>query len=198
MLRILIADDHDVVRCGLRKIFEARPAWKIVAEVADGREAVAKAIETVPDVAIVDYAMPSLNGAEITRRIRKSLPNTEILIVTMYESEQLISAVLRAGARGYLFKSDASGHLLAAVEALASHKPYLTAKVSDAVIHAVTAGRGRRKAFSLPVQQQIEPLLGLDKVVTYSIANEVGGGRDLQLAHDGGAMRLDGLESDVE
>ena len=136
MTRLLVADDHDVVRSGLRKIFEAQPTWEVVAEVADGEEAVRKALATVPDVAVIDYSMPTLNGAEVARRIRRRLPNTEVLIFTMYESEALIAKVLRAGARGYLLKSDASGHLIAAVEALAAHKPFFAAKVFDALAPA--------------------------------------------------------------
>ena len=99
MIRLLVADDHDVVRCGLRKIFEAQPTWEVVAEAADGEEAVRKALATVPDVAVIDYSMPKLNGAEVARRIRRGLPNTEVLIFTMHESEALIARVLRAGAR---------------------------------------------------------------------------------------------------
>jgi DNA-binding NarL/FixJ family response regulator len=156
MTRLLVADDHDVVRCGLRKIFETQPTWKVVAEAADGEEAVRKALATVPDVAIIDYSMPTLNGAEITRRILPRLPNTEVLIFTMHESEALITEVLRVGARGYLLKSDASGHLIAAVEALASHKPYFAAKVSDALLlRAITAGR-RRKAAARTVRKRVE------------------------------------------
>ena len=141
MTRLLVADDHDVVRCGLRKIFETQPTWEVVAEAADGEEAVRKALATVPDVAVIDYSMPTLNGAEVARRIRRRLPNTEVLIFTMYESEALIAKVLRAGARGYLLKSDASEHLIAAVEALAAHKPFFAAKVFDALVCSITAGR---------------------------------------------------------
>jgi DNA-binding NarL/FixJ family response regulator len=143
MTRLLVADDHDVVRCGLRKIFETHPTWEVVAEAADGEEAVRKALVTVPDVAVIDYSMPILNGAEAARRIRRRLPNTEVLIFTMHESEALITEVLRAGARGYLLKSDASGHLVAAVEALAAHKPFFPTKVFDALVCAITAGRRR-------------------------------------------------------
>ena len=110
MTRLLVADDHDVVRSGLRKIFEAQPTWEVVAEAADGEEAVRQALATVPDVAVIDYSMPTLNGAEVARRIRRRLPNTEVLIFTMHESEALITEVLRVGARGYLLKSDASGN----------------------------------------------------------------------------------------
>src|SRR4051812_5671347 len=98
MLRIMIADDHAVVRSGLRSILEARPDWSVVAEAADGSEAVSKALQSKPAVAIIDYGLPVMNGAEVTRRIHAQLPDTEILIFTMHESENLIRDVLEAGA----------------------------------------------------------------------------------------------------
>jgi DNA-binding NarL/FixJ family response regulator len=138
--RILIADDHDVVRSGLRIILEAHPNWEVVAEAADGKEAVAKAIETKPDVAVVDYSLPLLNGIDVTRQIRARLPATEVLIFTMHDNEIIIQEVLRAGARGYLLKSDARRHLIAAIEALAVHKPFFTAKVSEALLKSLASG----------------------------------------------------------
>ena len=134
MTRILIADDHDVVRSGLRSILEARPGWEIVAEAADGKEAVKKAIETKPDVAIIDYSLPLLNGIEATRQIRKREPRTQVLIFTMHDEELLIRNVLEAGALGYLLKQDAKRHVVAAVEALAEHKPFFTARVSQTLL----------------------------------------------------------------
>ena len=120
MTRILIADDHDVVRSGLRSILEAHPNWEVVAEAADGREAILNAIETKPDVAVLDYSMPLVNGVEVTRQIRARLPKTEVLIFTMHDNEGLIEELLKAGARGYLLKSDAKRYLIEAIEALAS------------------------------------------------------------------------------
>ena len=134
MTRILIADDHDVVRSGLRTILEGQPNCEVIAEAADGKEAILNAIETKPDIAIVDYALPLVNGAEVTRQIRARLPKTEVLIFTMHDNETLIHELLKAGARGYVLKTEAKQHLLAAVEALASHKPFFTAKISEALL----------------------------------------------------------------
>src|SRR6266568_3341454 len=134
MTRILIADDHDVVRSGLRAILEAQPEWEVVAEASDGKDAINKALEAKPDIAIIDFALPLLNGLEATRQIRKRLPRTEILIFTMHESDALVADLLDAGARGYLLKSDARRHLTAAVESLAAHKPFFTAKVSETLL----------------------------------------------------------------
>jgi DNA-binding NarL/FixJ family response regulator len=121
MVRILIADDHAVVRSGLRRVLEAQPGWEVVAEAADGRDAIGKARATKPDVAMLDCMMPLLNGVEATRRIRARVPETEVLIFTLHEDERLIEEILRAGARGYVLKSDVSGQLINAVQALAEH-----------------------------------------------------------------------------
>jgi DNA-binding NarL/FixJ family response regulator len=136
LVRILIADDHEVVRRGVRALLEARAAWEVVGEAATGREAVEMATRLKPDVAIVDITMPDLNGLEATRRIRKVAPRTEVLILTMHDSEQVVREVLDAGARGYLLKSDAGRDLIAAVEALRQHKPFFTSTVSKMLLRA--------------------------------------------------------------
>src|SRR5262245_6803371 len=147
MTRILIADDHDVVRSGLRLILEAHPGWEVVAEAVDGREAVVKALETKPDVAILDYSIPVMNGVEATRQIRKRNPKIEVLIFTMLESETLVTDVLEAGARAYLLKSDAKEHLISAVEALSNHKPFFSGQVSEKLLESfLQAQKGRPSA----------------------------------------------------
>ncbi len=134
MTRILIADDHEVVRSGLRAILEAHEGWEVVAEANDGREAIAKAAEARPDVAIVDYSLPMMNGVEVTRQIRARVPETEVLIFTMHDSDVLVAELLEAGARAYLLKSDAKQYLIAAVESLAVHKPFFTGRVSEQLL----------------------------------------------------------------
>jgi DNA-binding NarL/FixJ family response regulator len=136
MLRILIADDHEVVRSGLRALLSEREGWQVVAEAADGKEAVAQALATLPDVAIVDYSLPILNGVEVTRQIRRRSPSTEVLIFTMHDTNTLIHDLLQAGALGYLLKSDANRLLLTAVETVAEHKPFFTGIVSEALRQA--------------------------------------------------------------
>jgi DNA-binding NarL/FixJ family response regulator len=132
--RILIADDHEVVRSGLRAILESREGWAVVAEAGDGKEAVVKAVETSPDVAIIDYSLPTMNGVEATRQIRARVPGAEVLIFTMHDSEVLVGELLEAGARAYLLKTDAKQYLIAAVESLANHKPFFTGKVSEQLL----------------------------------------------------------------
>ncbi|MGB2634536.1 MAG: response regulator transcription factor, partial [Candidatus Acidiferrum sp.] len=129
-LRILIADDHSVVRAGLRALLESRHGWEVVAEASDGREAVDKATKLKPDVAVLDIGMPLLNGVEATRRIRTASPSTEILILTMHESDDLVHQVVQAGARGYILKDEADRVLLAAVDAARHHKPYFSARIA--------------------------------------------------------------------
>jgi DNA-binding NarL/FixJ family response regulator len=136
MLRILIADDHEVVRSGLRNVIEAEANWEVVAEAADGREAISKTLATKPDIAVIDYSLPVMNGIEVVRQIRQRVPETEILVFTMHESEVLAQELLRAGARGYLLKSDAKDNLIAAIEALSQHEPFFTDKVSKTLLES--------------------------------------------------------------
>jgi DNA-binding NarL/FixJ family response regulator len=136
-LRILVADDHHVVRTGLRSLLETEKGWEVCAEAANGREAVQKAEELTPDVAVLDIGMPLLNGVEATRQIRKVSPKTEVLILTMHDSEVLIREVLEAGARGYILKDDADRNLLAAVDALRRHQPYLSSRIAGLFAKAV-------------------------------------------------------------
>jgi DNA-binding NarL/FixJ family response regulator len=140
LLSILVADDHSVVRRGLRGILEAREGWTVVGEAEDGRTAVTLAGQLRPDVAIMDIAMPGLNGLEATRLIRTASPATEILVFTMVESEELVRKVLSAGARGYLLKSDLDQAIVAAVEALAAHKPYFNRSISEQILQGYLRG----------------------------------------------------------
>lgn len=131
MNRILIADDHEVMRLGLREILQSRPGWQICAEAATGREAVALAAQHRPDVVVIDFSMPDLNGLEATRQILELSPSTQVLILTMHESEQLVRRALLAGARGFILKSDAGRTLVTAVDHLSRHRPYFSPKVSQ-------------------------------------------------------------------
>ena len=134
IVRIMIADDHAIVRRGLRSLLETQPGWEVCAEASNGREAVEKAAQFKPDVAVIDIGMPELNGLEATRQIVAMHPQTEVLILTMHQSEEVVREVLHVGARGYVLKSDADVHLIAAVETLLQHKPFLTPTVTDLVL----------------------------------------------------------------
>ena len=136
MLRILLADDHEVVRRGLREHLGGHEGWEICGEASDGRDAVRMARTLVPDVVVIDLSMPGLNGLEATRQIKRELPGTEVLMLSMHDSEHLVREVLAAGARGYVLKSDAGRYLASAVQALSDHRPYFTAEISPAVLDA--------------------------------------------------------------
>jgi DNA-binding NarL/FixJ family response regulator len=121
-LRILVADDHPVVRQGLRTLLRGNPDWEVVDEAEDGVEAVEKANQLKPDVVVLDLSMPRMNGLEACRKIRKNLPQSEILIVTQHDSPQMMREAFNANAKGYVVKSDVGRDLLAAVDAVSQHK----------------------------------------------------------------------------
>jgi len=138
-LRILVADDHELVRRGIRGLLRARRGWTVVGEAMNGREAVEKANRLKPDVAILDISMPDLDGLQATRRIREAVPTTEVVVLTMHESDQMVRRVLDAGARGYVLKSDLATHLVKAVKDVCAGKMFLTPRVSDIVVRGFLA-----------------------------------------------------------
>jgi DNA-binding NarL/FixJ family response regulator len=134
MLRILIADDHEVARRGIRALLESHPGWEVCGEARDGRETVELVTKIRPDLILLDIGMPNLNGLEATRQILAALPDAAILILTMHDTDQVVREVLRAGARGFLLKSDAGRDLVAAVEALQQQRTFFTTRVSQMVL----------------------------------------------------------------
>ena len=142
-IRLLVADDHAVVRKGIRALIEEHPGWKVVAEASNGREAVEKAKQLRPTLAILDITMPNLNGLEATRQIVASAPKTQVLILTIHDSEVIAQQVLQAGARGYLLKSDLGRDLVTAVEALLHNRTYLTSTVSQLIMDGYLGKRPR-------------------------------------------------------
>lgn len=166
MKRILIADDHEAVRSGLRAVLEGRAGWEVVAEARDGKEAVAGAFDKRPDVAIIDHEMPIMTGIEVARSIREQQQTTEILIFTMHDSEVLALQAFRAGARAFLLKSDANKMLLAAVESLIIHKPFYAGSFSNELrsmfsseVKGVTTGRADANQLLSPRERTIVRLV---------------------------------------
>lgn len=133
-LDVLVADDHDIVRRGLRDLLEKQPGWKVVGEATNGREAVEKATQLKPDISILDISMPSLDGLEAARQIVASGSPTKVLILTMHHSDPLIQQMLKAGVRGYVLKSEAATELVQAVEAVHRNKTFFTSKVPQSFI----------------------------------------------------------------
>ena len=163
-LEVLVADDHDIVRRGLRDLIERQPGWKVVGEATNGREAVEKAKQLKPDVSILDISMPSMNGLEAARQIAASGSPTKVLILTIHHSDPLIQQMVEAGVRGYVLKTDAASDLVQAVEALRRNKTFFTSKVAQAFIDGqqkpVKTSNGDDRALRLtPRQREIVQLL---------------------------------------
>src|SRR5262249_21363382 len=138
--RIVVADDHEVVRKGLIAILKQKPEWEVCGEACNGREAIGKAKLLMPDVVVMDVSMPGLNGLEATRQIVMANPATKVLVLTIYDSDQVIRSVLDAGARGFLLKSDAGCELVTAVDALLRNKTYFTSKVVALMLEGYLKG----------------------------------------------------------
>lgn len=132
--RVLIADDHDVVRRGVRTLLETRGNIHLVGEASNGRAAMELARSTQPDIAVIDYSLPELNGLDLTLALKHEVPRIEILLYTMHDQEELILDVLRAGARGFVMKSDTEKHFMAAIDALSVHRPYFSGAISETLL----------------------------------------------------------------
>ena len=150
-LRILLADDHEVVRRGIRSVLQMHPDWEVCAEASNGREVVEQTLRLRPDIVLIDISMPEMNGLEATRRIVQQIPDQRVLILTMHDNERLFHDVIQAGAKGVLLKTDASRDLIQAVEALQQHKMFLTGKLARARIS------GRTRAHDPLAQETLTP-----------------------------------------
>ncbi|HEY3898505.1 MAG TPA: response regulator transcription factor [Chthoniobacter sp.] len=144
-IRILLADDHEVVRRGLRTLIEMHADWKVCAEAADGRKAVLLAEELQPDLIILDLSMPELNGLEAARRIVAANPRSRVLMLTMHETEQFIRESFAAGARGYILKTDAGRDLIAGVEALLRGEIFFTSRLAGIIYATEFEGISRKR-----------------------------------------------------
>lgn len=155
-LRILIADDHEMVRRGLKALLADRPGWEVCAEAENGRAAVRLAEQLLPDIVVLDITMPELNGLEAARQIHRLCPRSEILILTMHDSEQFVREVIAAGARGYVLKNDAGRVLVQAVETLSRHKPFFTAAVTD-MLQTEALQAGTAEETTEPLASRLTP-----------------------------------------
>lgn len=132
--RIIVVDDHDAVRRGVRQLLESKPYYQVVGEASNGRAGLALARETRPDIAILDYSLPELNGLDLSHALKREFPRIEILLYTMHDREEIVVEVLRAGVRGFVLKSDAEKHLLAALDSLSIRRSYFSGAVSDTLL----------------------------------------------------------------
>ena len=163
MIQVVVADDHALMRRGVRDLLEADPDIEVIGEAGDGREAAHLTQKLRPDVLIIDLTMPELNGLDAIRQIRKDSPQVELLAFSMHDSEDLIREVLAAGARGYVLKSDAAFCLIEAVKSLARHKPFFTQRISEAILHTLARSAGARsdKTSSDPLSAREREILQL-------------------------------------
>jgi DNA-binding NarL/FixJ family response regulator len=196
--RILIADDHEVVRSGLRAIVETRADWIVCGEAVDGRAAVASILEMKPDVAIVDYSMPVMNGLEVSRRIKSHHLRTEVLILTMHESEEILTEVLLAGVRGFLLKSDARSHLVAAIEALLDHRPYFTSVLLEKLLHDYQLNKKDKPEDLLSSREQSVVQLIAEGHTNKSVGKVLNLSVKTVETHRASAMRKLGISSTAE
>ena len=162
-LRLLVADDHEIVRKGLRTLLEAQPGWEVIGEAEDGRKTVSMVNELKPDVVVLDISMPVLNGLEATKQITKNTPQTKVLVLTMHEADPLIREVLDAGARGYLLKTDAGRDLLTAVDAVRRNKTFFTSRVAQMVMEGFARPEHTSRDRLTPRQREIVQLLAEGK-----------------------------------
>jgi DNA-binding NarL/FixJ family response regulator len=142
-VRILIADDHDVMREGTRAVIERQPGWEVCGIATTGREAVEQAAALEPDVVVMDMSMPELNGLDAAIQIKRHLPQSEVLIFTAHQTEELIPQVFEAGVKSFILKSEAAQFLVQAIESLSRHKPFFTSKVSEILFSGI-ASRAER------------------------------------------------------
>lgn len=145
----MIADGHDVIRRGMRTLIESQANMEIVAEAATGLEALLAARESSPDIAIIDHCLPELNGLDLAKSLKREVPRIEILIYTMHDNEELVMAMLRAGARGFVLKSDSGRQLLAAIEALSLHQPYFSSAISETLLDQFLRSKPSSPTFGL-------------------------------------------------
>jgi DNA-binding NarL/FixJ family response regulator len=198
MTRILVADDHEVVRSGLRTILEKQPGFEVVGEAANGQEAVEAAIALKPDVVILDYIMPVQNGVDATRAIRARSPRTEILIFTMHDSEAIVEDVLSAGARGYLLKADANTHLIAAVQARGRHEAYISGKISANLLDTLLTRRQAKKRDVLTPRERAVVQLIAEGNTNKDACARLGVSLKTIESHRAAAMRKLGLHSTAD
>ena len=198
LTRILIADDHHVVRSGLRAVLDAQPGFEVVGDVCNGQEAVEAAFELRPDVVVLDYAMPVRNGVEATREIRKRLPRTEVLIFTMHDGADVIEDILAAGARGYLLKSDANDHLVAAVRALGRHEAYISGRLSADLLDTLLDRRRQGKRDPLTPRERMVVQLIAEGHTNRVVGDRLGVGLKTVETHRAAAMRKLGLHTTAD
>ncbi len=196
-MRVLIADDHGIVRSGLRSLLESEAGIEVVAEAADGAEALDLALSEHPDLAILDVKMPNLNGLEATREIRKQAPDVAVLILSMHGEERYLFEALKAGASGYVLKRAADSDLMDAIHAVERGEPFLTPEAQQALIRDVLEGSHSREAELTPREEQVVKLVA-EAHTNKEIGELLGLAEKTAENHRSNAMRKLGMRDRVE
>jgi DNA-binding NarL/FixJ family response regulator len=197
--RILIADGHHVLRRGLRGLLETRPGWKVVAEAEDGYGAISAALRTLPDVAILDCALPRMNGLESARRIHQCLAETELCLFAYSAEESSVINAMHLGVRGFVLKSDAEEELLAAVEAVSRHHAYISCSITNTVLGDCIAhmGKSPRIVMLTPREREVVQLVA-EGLSNKQIGNKLALSIKTVECHRGAAMRKAGWSSTAD
>jgi DNA-binding NarL/FixJ family response regulator len=196
-VRILIADDHELVRQGMRTILEHEPEWVVCGEATNGREAVAMTLELKPDVLVLDLALPQMNGVEVTRQVRRTLP-LAVLIVTMHDADQVVKEALEAGASGYVLKADAGRTLSDAVRAILSSGQFISERVREATGLGLVDGqttKGQLKSERLTSREREVLQLLAEGQANKEVASELGIATKTAETHRARIMAKLGLHS---
>jgi DNA-binding NarL/FixJ family response regulator len=195
MLRVLVADDHELVRRGIRQLVNSHPGWEVCGEACDGEEALKKALEVHPDILVLDLSMPIMNGMAVTRQLHQDAPGIAVLLYTFHDEEETVSAGLAAGARGYLLKSESGQNLESAIAALAAHKPYFSSCVSEFLLHAAVSDHRHSPLESFTVRELEIGQLIAEGYSNKLIARRVNRSIKTVESHRAAAMRKAGVRS---
>lgn len=198
MLRILVADDHDIVRKGVRDIIEGHPGWEVCAEASDGQQALELALKHKPDIAVLDVSLPILNGVALTRRLHKEVPQVRVLLFTMHDDDETVSGGLAAGARGYVLKSDSESNLEAAISALWANRLYFSSPVSELLLDAALNERKRSRLESFTIRELEVAQLIAEGNGNKQIARLLDISIKTVESHRGAAMRKAGVRTAAE
>jgi DNA-binding NarL/FixJ family response regulator len=198
MLRVLIADDHEVLRRGVRDVVQAHPGWEVCGEASDGQEALEIALREKPDVAVLDVSLPLMNGIAITRRLRQECPATRVLLFTMHDDDDTVNGGLAAGARGYVLKTDSEHHLEAAISALGANKPYFSSFVSELLLDAAMNDRKHSRLENFTVRELEVAQLIAEGNSNKQIARQLTISIKTVESHRAAAMRKAGVRTAAE
>lgn len=198
MLRVLIADDHEVVRRGIRDVVENHLGWEVCGESSHGSEVLAIAQEHRPNVVVLDVSLPGLNGIAVTRQIRSALPATEVLLFTMHDDDETVAGGLAAGARGYLLKSEGETQLVAAISALGVHRPYFSPAVAEMLLEAAVHERKKSRLESFTLRELEVAQLIAEGGSNKQIARNLGISIKTVESHRAAAMRKAGVRTAAE